>query len=69
MKQVFQYLSQLERVMNDHADVLNDRDITEELLRRRLDGQELEIAKMKAIVSRADAETKQSIEKNDALLQ
>ena len=28
-KQVSQYLSQLERVMNDHADVLDNRDITE----------------------------------------
>ena len=67
-KQIFQYLSQLERVMNDHADVLNDRDVTEELLRRRLDSQAMEIAHVKAIISKADAETKQAIEMNDAKL-
>ena len=60
-KTVFQYMSQLARVMNDHADVLNDRDVTEELLRRRLEEQALEIANVKSIISKSDAESKHAI--------
>ena len=65
-KTVFQYMSQLAQVMNDHADVLNDRDVTEELLRRRLEEQALEIANVKSIISKSDAESKHAIEMNDA---
>ena len=67
-KTVFQYLAQLASVVNDHADVLDNRDVTEELLRRRIEAQALEIASVKAIVSKADAEAKLAIEQNDAKL-
>ena len=67
-KTVFQNLAQLASVVNDHADVLDNRDVTEELLRRRIEAQALEIASVKAIVSKADAEAKLAIEQNDAKL-
>ena len=52
--------------MNDHADVLDNRDVTEELLRRRIEAQALKIANVKAIISKSDADSNHVIEMNDA---
>ena len=65
---MFDYLAHLGKVVNDHADQLDNWDVSEELLRRRVDTQAMEIANVKAIFSKANEDMKHDLERNDAKL-
>ena len=70
-QRVFDYLAHLHEVINDHADVLDSRDVTEEILRGRLDGQAQDLANLKAILVQADEDHKRivvAMEANDEKL-
>ena len=53
-QRVFDYLAHLEKIINDHADAIDSRDVTEEILRGRIDNQLIDIANMKAIIAQND---------------
>jgi hypothetical protein len=70
-QRVFDYLAHIHGVINDHADVLDSRDVTEEILRGRLDSQATDLANLKAIIAQADEDLKRVVgimEANDEKL-
>ena len=67
-ERVFNYLAHIEKVINDHADVIEAADAEEEFLRNRLDAQALEMANMRSVIAKADADSKAVLESNDAKL-
>ena len=67
-QRVFEYLSHIEHVLNDHAEALDAADAVGDDTRRRAKKSDLEMAHMKEVVMRTDIATKQSIEENDVRL-
>ena len=65
---VFDYLAHLEKVVNEHAGLLDNLDVGEELLRGHLDNQPIDVANAKAIIEGNDAEFKRALEFNGAKL-
>ena len=65
---IFDYLGQVQKVLEDHADLLDNADTSEELLRRRVDHQALMVSNMEVTLARADAEANAVLEAKHAKL-
>ena len=67
-ERVFDYLAHIERVINDHADIIEAADAEEDVVRDRMDLQALDMANMKSVIAKADADSKAILEYNDGKL-
>ena len=61
-------MAHLEKVINDHADMLENHDVSEEIIRGRVDNMAVDVANSKAIIAQAGENNKKPLEENDAML-